>query len=727
MNRTLVSSCLFSCLALVAVSCSTPDPNPPARFSGDPGLAAPVATTVPAVAAEAAPDPAPLDPATEARLAATVSAAPACDPLDSSSCLLPFPSDHFSTPNPSTPSGRSVHLPAGQLANTAGTTLDPTEWNRNDGFSPGTPILAVLAGVDPVASKLPVIGDIGASLGANAHSVLWDLDQSKAVAHWVELDSATTDPSRRALIMRPAVALTESHHYVAAYVDLVDGSGAPIAASPAFAAYRDNRTTTIADIEDRRPAMERLFTALGTAGVLRSHLTLAWDFTIASRTNLSGRMLAMRDDAFARLGTASPTFAVTSVITTDLPDGIGRRVKGTFDVPSYLEGTGEAGSRLHYDRAGIPEYAGYDWHANFTCQLPARALSGPGGTTRPVVYGHGLLGAADEAENGQVAKIASTDDMIYCATDWIGMSESDVGNAAQILGDISKFPSLPDRTQQGMLDALFLARLMIHPTGFGSNPAFHTDGGNSLIDTTTAYYDGNSQGGIIGGAITAVAQDWTHAVLGVPGMNYSTLLSRSVDFKEYFSVLRGAYPDVLDQQIIYGVLQMLWDRGEANGYAQHMTDRPYDRTPAHVVLLHVAFGDHQVADAAAEVEARTIGAELQTPTLADGRTTQSDPFYGLHPIASYPYAGSALIYFDSGTLAPPDGNITPADSPEYRATCAAVPDPDVSVPCHDPHEDPRRAVASIEQKDAFFRPAGALIDACGHQPCIAVPRFQLNY
>ena len=34
----------------------------------------------------------------------------------------------------------------------------------------------------------------------------------------------------------------------------------------------------------------------------------------------------------------------------------------------------------------------------------------------------------------------------------------------------------------------------------------------------------------MGGALTAVAPDFDRAVLGVPGMNYSTLLQRSVDF-----------------------------------------------------------------------------------------------------------------------------------------------------------------------------------------------------
>ena len=49
------------------------------------------------------------------------------------------------------------------------------------------------------------------------------------------------------------------------------------------------------------------------------------------------------------------------------------------------------------------------------------------------------------------------------------------------------------------------------------------------------------------------------------------------------------------------MIQMLWDRGEANGYAWHMTSDPYANTPLHTVLLHEAFGDHQVANVATEV------------------------------------------------------------------------------------------------------------------------------
>ena len=75
---------------------------------------------------------------------------------------------------------------------------------------------------------------------------------------------------------------------------------------------------------------------------------------------------------------------------------------------------------------------------------------------------------------------------------------------------------------------------MIHEGGFVSDKAFHVDGTSTasppVLDRSRLYYNGNSQGGILGGAATAVAPDWTRATLGVPAMNYSVLLNRSIDF-----------------------------------------------------------------------------------------------------------------------------------------------------------------------------------------------------
>ena len=85
----------------------------------------------------------------------------------------------------------------------------------------------------------------------------------------------------------------------------------------------------------------------------------------------------------------------------------------------------------------------------------------------------------------------------------------------------------------------FLARLLKDPRGFGANPAFQvgTPAASSIVPDEV-FYNGNSQGGIFGGGATAISKEWTRAVLGVPGMNYSELLPRSVDFDPFLTLSR---------------------------------------------------------------------------------------------------------------------------------------------------------------------------------------------
>lgn len=673
------------------------------------------------------PEASPLDDADRAALADAVGDG-ACDELDTAHCLLPFPSDRFTVDDAATETGRRVALPAGRLANAGGVALDPTEWNRQDGFSPGSPMMTVLAGADLDASEAPPLGDLGRSLDDDSPTVVVDLTTGDRLAHWAELDAKSPADREPMLILRGAAALPEGHRIGVALRSLVDANGAAIEAPLGFRVYRDNLTTDIDAVENRRPDMESLFSGLADANIERDELQLAWSFTVVSADSIASPMLAMRDDAFERLGSGAPKLTVTEVVETGLPAGIGRRVNGRLEVPLYLEGTGEPGSQLLRGEDGLPTYSGSSWPAYVTCQIPTVALEGPAGSARPVVYGHGLMGGAGEAENSQVAKIASTNNMVYCATDWIGMTEADIGNVAGILGDMSRFPTMAERGLQGILNTLFMARAMKHPAGLAALPEFANATGESVIDTTEVYFDGNSQGHIMGGAATAVSQEWTKAVLGVGGMNYSLLLDRSVDFDSYFAIMRNAYPDRYDQLVLFGVIQMLWDRIESNGYAQHLTTDPYPDTPEHQVLLHVGFGDHQVPTWAAEIQARTIGAAVHQPALPEGRHPDAEPFFGLEA-ADDSSATSVLVYWDSGTLAAPSSNETPEQSPEFEATCGPLDDDarETSSKCADSHEDPRRAPGSIEQKDLFFRPDGTIDDVCEGRPCRAPNRFDLDY
>ncbi|HZV49091.1 MAG TPA: hypothetical protein VFD49_04930 [Candidatus Dormibacteraeota bacterium] len=631
---------------------------------------------------------------------------PVCDVLDPTSCLLPFPDDFYTVPDRSTPTGRRVAFPVPSMpVNAAGVPIDPSAWNLNDGFSPGTPILVHVPGLDPARSHLAPITDIGASLDPDSGAVLLDEQTGQRWPYFAELDANDPDPAEQALIIHPARNLTEGHTYAVALRDLRTADGQPIPPPPAFAALLHAGGGDPA-VEQRRPQIERVLGDLARAHVPRQGLYLAWDFTVASTANLTGRLLHMRDVAFSQLGDAAPAFAVSQV-TDFSPDQnplLQRLVVGTFQVPSFLDRPGgPPGSRLNLGPDGLPEQlAGNVQQAQFVCVIPRSAS--PQHPAHPSLYGHGLLGTPFEVEAHDVQVMAATYDFVFCATPEIGMAQEDIPNAVRTFQDFSNFPSIPDRLQQALLDELFLGRLLTHPRGFAGSPAFQSPDGRPLIDRHDPLaYDGNSQGGILGGALMAVAQDIPRGVLGVPGMDYAILIDRSVDAVPFLQIMDQAYPDPLIRQIIFGLLQMLWDRGEADGYAENMTGHPLPGTPSHQVLLQVAFGDHQVANVATDIEARTIGAFIHQPALRPGRSPDLLPYWGIPAIPSYPFHGSAMFVWDSGTPPAPLTN-TPPLGPQYG---------------QDPHGMPRNQPAAQLQK-AVFLDTGAVIDVCGGKPCLGV-------
>ena len=483
----------------------------------------------------------------------------------------------------------------------------------------------------------------------------------------------------------------------------------------------------------------------------RADLYLAWDFTTASTQNVTGRLVAMRNDAFHQLGDdnladgivtgSAPAFKVDTVTNYSLAQNnkLARQVTGHFTVPCYIAPTCDPPVKCTTITQGIfsdcptpdkfaldptnpdavPQQSpGQTYQANFICNV-GRSAFHAGQKLRPVEYGHGLFGGAGEVNADPQQAMAGRFGMMYCATDWFGMASADVPNAVVALTDLTHFPLLTDRVQQGELDFLYLARLMIHPRGFGSDPAFQFSNGASVIDTRQAYYDGNSQGGIYGGTVCAVSVDVNRCTLGVLGMNYSMLLPRSSDYVAskplsaydptlfnpgdpqgqigYSDIFDTAYPDQSQRMLVLDLIQNLWDRSDPNGYASHMVSG-LPNTPEHRLLLQPGYGDHQVANITAETEARTIGAHgLYQPLVCARYAPYKDPFWGITPIPSggFPYDGSAITLFDTG----------PVRTVAKGANNGTDPPPVDDLPNRsgdDPHEAPRRAPWGQVQKSDFL-------------------------
>lgn len=711
-----------------------------------------------------------------------------CDFLDATQCLQPWPNDYYTKEDSSTPTGKRLNLGADSTPMNTGNAnpvhFDVTDVNRADGFSPGNEILIKIPGLDTPAafnnSGLVPLDDISKYKDANQAVIVIDAATGERQPIWAELDSNPTsvipsgsgdgginlNPSNTQpvnLIIRPAKNFEFGHRYIVAFRNLKDASNNSIESPLGFRVYRDNLPTKQDVVENRRAHMDGVIDDLvNKAGVDRSSLYMAWDFTVASEKSTTGRATEIRDDAFARLGdtdlsdrkiqgnspdievlaycdksnTAAPScgnnypgipeYNSSNPATSPVPGtDIQRTVVGYIkDVPCYLDTDGcPPGAKFSFDSNGdLTWNTGYTMDVPFRCMIPSSIVDTgtviPGNTG---TYGHGLLGSLNQIN--ATVEAGNRTNTVWCAANWDGFSTLDAGIVIQSLMNMSNFNKAVDRMQQGFVNFLYLQRALVHPNGFAIQPAFQMDYNGatpitpgSAIDTsagadTRGFYYGISQGGIMGGALTALSPDVDKGVLGVPGINYSTLLRRSVDSDEYFQApgygLYANYPDLSSRPLLLSLMQLLWDRGEGNGYAHNMTDNPLENTNPHEVLLQLALGDHQVTNFAAEVEARTIGAQRYAPTLRPERTWDLD-YEALPPTTSFP-AGpdeSFMVYYDGGptgfngtldpgTAVPPLENVPPR--PEWGFG-------------EDPHGFPRKALDANLHIKSFYE--DGTIDSC---------------
>jgi hypothetical protein len=647
--------------------------------------------------------------ATALGFAGVAQAAPkGCDPLDKAACLLPWPNDYFRK------HGHLALTDAQMPKSTDGKPINARDYNRSDGFSPGQIIVTLVPGLDLKRTGAAPVTDMGRSLKPRQAIVVIDAKTGKRQLIWSELNMVAKNPRKRTLDIHPGIGWREGHRYIVALRNLKRSNGKTIKAPRAFRIYRDGLPGGSRAVDRRDPHMQDIFNRLDHAGINPGELYLAWDFTISSRQGLTKRLLSIRDRSFAELGDrnlrdlkvtgAAPKFTITSA--TDIP-GVGRRVAGTVATPCWLNKPGcPPGARFKLDKRGLPvRTPGNVYNSPFACIVPTTSATTP---ARPLLFGHGLF--QDFTAVDTIALLAPVSNAVICGTNFSGMSQEDLVNDGKVSADLSRFPTIADRLQQGILDFTYLGRAMIHPLGFSSNPEFA-----GRINTQRLFYAGASLGGIIGGALTSVAPDFDRSALIVPGLRFSLLLTRSSQFPTFGHILYDNYTDPVEQALVNSMIQLLWDRGEADGYVYHMVRDPLPNTPKKTVLLHEAFGDHQVANVATETEARIIGARLRTPALDPGRSRDRKPFYGIKPIRRYPWKGNALTIFDIGPLRPPGCS---------GASCKGTPPdpvtntvPDVGV---DPHPLTALELNAVFEFSDFLKVDGAFVDHCPKGiPCYA--------
>ncbi len=604
-----------------------------------------------------------------------------CDPMVPTQCGFPFPSNVYLQDDATTVTGKRVAFGATSLPrHETNGHIDPSIFGDCDGFSAGQPALTHMPGA--TITGLPTQDDIDRSLSDDSPTVMIDAETGERVPHFSELDMSLFEEAdeERALIIRPVVRLKDATRYIVAVRRVVDKSGAALPPSPVFQALRDGAEGCDPSIDRRRALYDDIFARLEQAGIDRSDLQIAWDYTTASRENNTARLLHMRDDALAKVGAEGPEYTIVQVEDDPNPQ-IKHRILAKMTVPLYLDQPGP-GARLALGDDGLPVQNGT---AEYEVLIHIPSSSQTGTPAALLQNGHGLLGSKQEGQNGYLAEMANRWNYVAFSVDLVGMANEDFNTVADaIMSDIGLFRNAVDRQHQGILNSLLAMRMM--SGRFANDPQFFVNG-QSVIDPTQRFYRGDSQGGIFGTTYMSISTDVTRGLLGEPGMPYSLLLSRSVDFGVYFVLLKSTYGTGRNIQMIQGLLQMLWDRTEPSGYAPYMRENLLPGTPAHDVLLHVAIGDHQVTPLGAHLIARAVGAKNLLPV--------NRSVWGIEE-AEGPLTGSAMVEFDFGLPEAPKTNTPPTEG-------------------DDPHDAVRVLDAAYDQSNEFFR-TGVIAPYCDG-PC----------
>lgn len=782
-------------------------------------------------------------------LVASDTAIRGCDPLDSSACLYPFPSNHYTVELGDAAAARARNIHTGRRVNfnllamprnVAGKPIDPTEWNRNDGFSPGTLIATYVPGLDRAgllrtfgftprgdADQDNRVGITNPQITTRADSPIQVINADTGERHpvWVEMDVNADDllpatnelqgfsiprpqAGRSSLILRPARNFTPGQRYIVILSGLLDKDGNKLSPGPAFRTCLASTDSPLPPIKARCDALARDVLRKIPASIPLDQLYLAWDFTVASAQNLTARLTHMHDDAFKSLATGSqdcarydypgepmdlrgvangavggcrsPQFTVDRVEAVD--DGNVIQIQGTLKVPSYLQqpdpsplekaefqalldrlrdvpGAGALfdndlfftaqpfnlvpPNRLHYSPLdggvpsadlnalsllpygdGLPDRVPGvgEMTTRYLCEVKRSVYEGTEAPARPGLYGHGLLQSRAGLTYDEGRRMVKRNNFFLCGLDWFGFSQGDLHNVVISLLDMSNFPTIPDASMQGMLNFMFMARVMQHPAGLASHPAFqrHADGqpsGVPFFDRSEIYYYGNSQGGILPGPVVAVSKDINRGVFGVPGMNYSTLLRRSTDFVLYSIPLYLSYQDELDRVMVFGLVQMIWDRSENNAYAAYLTRNNaaiHGGLPGNAnldgqdnyVLLHPAFSDHQVSYWTADVMARTMDAKSDRQQIGS-------PFceaggIGCDPDLIASYLLPPVDYVDGKALPGPVEVVWNARNVKAPPLTERPPSNAEHGP--DPHGFPRNNAAALCQTSHFLRTDAQLVD-----------------
>ena len=562
-----------------------------------------------------------------------------CNPVDPEHCMMPFPSSFFLTEDAGTGSGYRVDFgPASLPKDKTGLQMDPTTWNRRDGFPVLGPLYVMLPGARVDSPGTVQAVNLFDTDEDDVTTVLVDVETGERVAHYVEREAFPDDPLRAALILHPAVPLAHARRYAVGIRRLLGDDGEELPGPEAFAALRDGVVTEDSDLERQRAGYDAvIFPALEAAGFARGETQMAWDFVTESESGSLAMMNRIREVGLAQIPPGGPPYTLDNVRDYDC-DGsatVGRKISGKISVPLFLDND-QPGAFMVLDDDALPVQNGTA-EVPFTIAVPCSVLEDP----RPSLLiqgGHGLFGSHTDFATNPWADVADRAHGIVFGTTWRGLGSDDyTGIAIMMATDPSDFHMIPDQLLQGHFEALAMARLM--QGDLAGDAALMVDG-VSLVDTSQLTYYGVSLGTVVGGAQVAMSPEIDRAVMQIAGMPFSGILTRSSAFGTFLDLIGAKFNDPADVSMIVPLAQMLWQPAESGGWSHSLVDgAAQGGRDGRRFLIQVGIGDDTVTSIGGATYARSVGARLLEPAPRE--------VWGV-PAANDPMSGSGLLEWDYG-------------------------------------------------------------------------------
>jgi hypothetical protein len=515
-----------------------------------------------------------------------------CDELDPTRCQLPFPSNRFARPDPSSPTGIRVKLSLQDF----GLPGDDTSFSdRADGFSRVSPVAFGIPGRlrEEDAQKAMVL--VAATPGQP--------DYGQVVPLKVEA-VAETDDVETLLLGHPLRLLSAATDYVAVVTDVLrTNDGKPVLRPHAVGVALGAEAAQSQEEADLGGYHAPTRAALAKAGIAADHVVRVTEFTTRSAGDTVRRLRRMREivTAATKAGTVTATVEKVEYGTDPSVELV---AYGHFEgVPSFLT----KNQQLSLDESSMPIQTGVQ-NAPFRVSVPKGT-----GDYHVLLFGHGAGGSYKDGSFDEPLASIGLAKGSYEFDGWTG--DTLIPTVGNFRHAFSAVASSTARLMQSLasgaaLDAslaLALGDTLAAPElGGRDNPAK-----GRRPDMSIKVWGGGSMGGIMGGVMCAVDPELRYALLNVPGGGWMHFLPHSAFYDAGKFIVRGAYGSVFDARLALAMTQGAWD--DVDGAVG--AGAPADKRP--VILIQESIDDPIVPNIGTNLLATAVGASLVGGVIQD--------------------------------------------------------------------------------------------------------------